>query len=115
MDTLDAEDLESLLHTDRSIQLVDVLHHEHFEKVHLPGAQNLPFTDLEEQAPKELDPRLPVVVYCSGPDCKMSLKAARLLEDLRFKEVYDFEGGIAKWRRSGREIVRSATAPESDS
>jgi len=109
--TLDADELDSLFHRNGDVQLVDVLPPSHYEKVHLPGSTNLPLKNLKGRAAGELKSDRPVVVYCSEPDCGMSPKAASVLEDLGFEEVYDFEGGIAEWRRSGRNVVRKS-APE---
>jgi len=36
----------------------------------------------------------------------MSPKAATVLEGLGFKEVYDFDGGIAEWLRSDWDVER---------
>jgi len=106
VNTLDADELDSLLSQNANAQLVDVLPPAHYEKVHLPGSQNLPLKQLEDRAEKELNPTRPVVVYCSGLDCDMSQKAAGILDDLGFEEVYDFEDGLAGWLRSSREVVR---------
>lgn len=107
MNTLDVDQLDSLFsNRNGAVQLVDVLPPPHYEKVHLPGSQNIPLKQLEERAAQVLEKGRPVVVYCSGPDCGMSPKAARILDDLGYEEVYDFEGGIAEWLRSGRDVVR---------
>ena len=46
-------------------QLVEVLPHKEYDQEHLPGAINLPLTDLTaEKAVATLDRGLPVVAYC---------------------------------------------------
>lgn len=112
INTIDADELESLMEENEEsrgeeVQLVDVLPPKHYKKVHLPGARNLPLKTLRDRAPEELNPDQPVVVYCLGPDCEMSPKAAQVLGELGFEEIYHFEGGVAEWRRSGREVVRN--------
>ena len=49
-----------------------------------------------------------MVVYCSDRDCPESSRAAAILEELGFREVFHFEGGIAEWRRRGLRVVRPA-------
>jgi rhodanese-related sulfurtransferase len=110
MKTIDADQLDSLLDGNDPVQLVDVLPPEHYDKVHLPGARNLPVDELGDRALEELDLDRPVIVYCSGPDCGMSPKAGQLLDTLGFEEVYDFEGGLANWIRSGRDVIRNGDA-----
>jgi rhodanese-related sulfurtransferase len=46
-------------------QVVEVLPREEYERVHLPGALNLPLEELDrEGASAFLDPARPIVVYC---------------------------------------------------
>lgn len=45
-------------------QLVEVLEPSQYDETHLPSAVNIPLWELDERAPKELDTRRPVVVYC---------------------------------------------------
>lgn len=45
-------------------QLVEVLPRDDYEAEHLPGAINIPLTDLDREAPARLRPDRPVIVYC---------------------------------------------------
>jgi rhodanese-related sulfurtransferase len=45
-------------------QLVEVLPSEEYEKLHLPGAINIPLKQLTAEAAQQLDPGRDVVVYC---------------------------------------------------
>jgi rhodanese-related sulfurtransferase len=49
---------------EKGAQVVEVLPAEEFQAEHLPGAINLPLQKVETEAGKQLDPSLPVVVYC---------------------------------------------------
>lgn len=60
------------------------------------------------RAPEEIARGEPVVVYCSDRDCPESSRAAAILEELGYREVFHFEGGIAEWRRRGLRVVRPA-------
>jgi rhodanese-related sulfurtransferase len=46
-------------------QLVEVLPREEYEHEHLAGAVHIPLRELDERAPRELDPTRPVIVYCN--------------------------------------------------
>ena len=45
-------------------QLVEILPSSEYEEDHLPGAVNLPLTNLDRQAEGLLDRNRPVMVYC---------------------------------------------------
>ena len=55
-------ELRSLM--DRGAQIVEVLPEEDYEKLHLPGAVNLPLKELDAETATKLDKSNPVVVYC---------------------------------------------------
>lgn len=80
---------------------------DHFAAVHLPHAENIPRDELALRAPQEIAPGEPVLVYCSDRDCRESPRAAAILEELGYHEVFHFAGGIAEWRRRGLPVVRS--------
>ena len=56
------DEVQRLLRDERA-QLVDVLPAREFEDEHIPGAVNLPLSDLDTRAPQLLDRSRPVVVY----------------------------------------------------
>ena len=49
---------------DSGAQVVEVLPHEEYAELHLPGAVNIPLKKLDAQTTAELDRKNPVVVYC---------------------------------------------------
>jgi rhodanese-related sulfurtransferase len=50
----------------RGAVLVEVLAAEDYQSEHIPGALNLPLSELtSRRAREELDPRRPVVLYCA--------------------------------------------------
>lgn len=110
MKTISVQDLSARLDQGGRIRLIDVLDREHYRKVHLPHAENIPLKELAELAPQHVEPGETVVVYCSSPDCSKSPTAAARLEELGYRDVYDFEGGIAEWRKGGLPLVRSHDA-----
>jgi len=61
--TIDTADLVRLLQ-DPAVQLVEVLPSAEYELEHLPGATNLPLTELTAERACDLDAARPVVAYC---------------------------------------------------
>jgi rhodanese-related sulfurtransferase len=82
-------------------QLVEVLPRKSYEQAHLPGALHIGLRDLDEQAPERLDRARPVIVYCADELCDMSPRAAARLEQLGFRQVYDYVPGKADWLAAG--------------
>jgi rhodanese-related sulfurtransferase len=60
--TINRRQVQKLLET--GAQLIEVLPAKVYEDEHLPGAHNIPLTQLDEQALNELQPERPVIVYC---------------------------------------------------
>lgn len=58
---IDRKELERLIA--EGAQLVEVLPHDEYEEMHLPGARNMPLKELAPRA-AELERGKPVVVYC---------------------------------------------------
>ncbi len=84
------------VHSNESIQLVDVRTKEEFVTSHLKGAQNICVTDANfNEKVKTLDKSKPVYVYCQKG--VRSADAAKKLRKMGFTKVYDMEGGILLW------------------
>ena len=77
--------------------LVDVLSHEHFSHVHLPGAINVPLQLMRDLAPLLFSKQDPIIVYCANPECTASPTAAKILLQLGYTDVLDYAGGIQDW------------------
>jgi rhodanese-related sulfurtransferase len=82
--------------------LVEALPAGSYESGHLPGARNLPHDRVDELAPSVLpDKDAEVVVYCANGPCHNSGIAARRLEQLGYRHVYDYELGKQDWVEAG--------------
>jgi rhodanese-related sulfurtransferase len=84
----------------RGAVLVDVLPAETFTEEHLPGAVNIPLSEIDS-AKDRLDRTSPVVVYCYDYQCDLSPRGACRLEQLGFEEVYDYVASKAAWLAEG--------------
>ena len=113
MRTLKADRLKKMLDEQKDLTLINVLSEEDFRRVHIPGSENIPvdrndFVQRVERLAGGKDAT--VIVYCADADCSASPKAAKKLEEAGFKNVFDFEGGVAEWRKAGHEVERQTEA-----
>ena len=86
----------------KSYQLVDVRTPEEYGASHLRDAQNICVTEADfEEKVKGLDKSKPIYVYCKKGG--RSAKAAQILAEMGFTEIYDLQGGITAWDEKGLE------------
>jgi rhodanese-related sulfurtransferase/CBS domain-containing protein len=97
--TIDRQQLQILL--GQGAQLVEVLPHEEYEAEHLPGAINIPLTQLDRISTARLDRDRPLIVYCYDYQWDLSARAAWRLESLGFGQVHRYEAGKADWSAAG--------------
>lgn len=95
--TLSATEFAQKIKETPSAPIVDVRTPEEFSKGHIPNAKNIDWNgnDFETQI-SALDKTKPVFVYCLSGG--RSSSAASQMRSDGFKEVYELEGGIMKWR-----------------
>ena len=80
---------------------LDVRSLEEYESSHIEGAMHIPVSELEGRL-DELPKDKPIIVYCDSVGCSRSGRAAHILIDNGFKEVYDMTGkGIVEWEEKG--------------
>lgn len=98
-------------------KLVDVRSAGEYQMKHLPDAQLVSYV---EESPRYIGANMSldgfdlsklsgtrkVVLYCNGPECWKSFKAAtRAIGSKQFEAVYWFRGGLPEWERSGLPVV----------
>jgi rhodanese-related sulfurtransferase/predicted transcriptional regulator len=81
------------------VTVLDVRPAEEFAAGHLPGAVNIPLSELESRL-AELPRRRQVVAYCRGPYCVLAFEAVATLRRQGF-EARRLEQGLPEWRRDG--------------
>ena len=81
--------------------LIDVLSSDEFQKEHIPGAINIPLSELRQRAKRDLSRNQRIVVYGRNHDDDSSTQASNLLEELGFRKVSDFDGGLSAWKKAG--------------
>lgn len=93
----------------KDAQLIDVRTPGEFQNGHLKNAMNIDWKadDFADKA-ATLDKDKPVFVYCmSGP---RSSAAAEKLQEMGFKNVYEMQGGMMKWRNANLPEIKASTS-----
>lgn len=96
------EEMQTLLKLD-DVQFVDVRTPKEHSEGYINGSQNIDFksptfdTDI-----LKLNKNKPVILYCKSG--RRSASCAQKMKDAGFTKIYDFEGGISKWKHEGLEI-----------
>lgn len=80
-----------------NVQVVDVQPSEEYSKSHLLNAKNIMYDEDFRNNLSSLDKSKPVAIYCTTG--KVSPKAAEILREAGFKNIYVLEGGIKKWHK----------------
>ncbi|MCF3947948.1 metalloregulator ArsR/SmtB family transcription factor [Acidiphilium sp. AL] len=101
LEPVSRQDLLARIH-DRSVTVLDVRPEDEFAQGHLPGAINIPLAALERRI--ALLPRdQPVIAYCRGPYCVLSVEAASALRRLGF-DARRLEDGYPEWKAAGLQV-----------
>jgi rhodanese-related sulfurtransferase len=95
-----------------TVVVVETLGPEYYERSHLPGAINIPHTQVRELAPRLLpDKQAAIVTYCSNTACGNSEAAANELVALGYGNVRKYAEGKQDWTDAGLP-VESGTPSE---
>jgi len=81
------------------VTVIDVRPPEEYAAGHLPGAINMPLSELDRRI-EELDANREVVAYCRGPHCVLAFDAVALLRE-RGLMASRMAGGLPEWRQAG--------------
>ncbi|MYD09968.1 MAG: rhodanese-like domain-containing protein [Chloroflexi bacterium] len=85
--------------------LLDVRSAEDYADKHVAGSESLPYRDISPQRLAEYSDDAHFVVYCWGPGCNGSTKAALRLAELG-RAVKEMIGGIEYWEREGYPLAK---------
>lgn len=99
----DPSDVHADLESGARCVLVDSRGDQAWNQGHIVGAMHLPTAQIVERAASEIPIDMPVVVYCWGPGCNGSTRAA-LAFSLMGYQVKEMIGGYEYWAREGYPI-----------
>ncbi len=93
------------------ILFVDAREPEEYEDGHIAGAVNLPLFRLNEFSGRiaAMSKSQPLVTYCEGSDCDMSIRLGNELFSKGFKKVFVFFGGWEEWKQADYPVITSST------
>ena len=90
---------------DGLVTVLDVRPREEFALGHLPGAINIPMSELPARL-ADLDPGQEIVAYCRGAYCVLSFEAVAALRARGF-QARRLEEGLPEWRAAGLPVETS--------
>ncbi|WP_176048626.1 metalloregulator ArsR/SmtB family transcription factor [Burkholderia sp. BCC1644] len=84
---------------DGLVTLLDVRPQDEYAQGHLPGALNIPLSELDARV-NELPAGAEIVAYCRGPYCVFAVEAVAALRARGFKAAR-LEDGFPEWKAAG--------------
>jgi ArsR family transcriptional regulator len=81
------------------VTVLDMRPEDEFALGHLPGARNVPLSQLKRRLSR-LDRNTEIVAYCRGPYCVLSFEAVAQLRKLGFK-ARRLQDGLPEWKAAG--------------
>ena len=103
-DSLEPVPAEEVLERARNglVTLLDVRPSHEYAAGHIPGAVNIPLTEINKRL-HELPANREVVAYCRGPYCLMAFEAVALLRK-KGRKARRLQDGLPEWRLRGLPI-----------
>jgi rhodanese-related sulfurtransferase len=108
--TISRDELRDLIETTPdAVTIVEALPPQYFNDAHIPGAINLPHTEVRERAHELLpDKDAAIVVYCANLPCPNSGVAVKVLTKLGYTNVREYAEGKDDWRDAGYPLEQGA-------
>lgn len=92
---------------DGLVTVLDVRPPEEYAAGHVPGAVNVPLSELEDYLEK-LNPEQEIVAYCRGPHCVLAFDAVATLRK-KGLQARRLEDGYPEWKTAGLPIETGGT------
>jgi 3-mercaptopyruvate sulfurtransferase SseA len=92
--------------------IVDAREADEYAAGHIPGAVSLPYdaTVTDPARLESLETRgLPIITYCGGGACELSLELAHELMLSGHRKVLVYMGGFPEWTAAGHPVETAAT------
>ena len=84
----------------QNVLFIDARDYVEYEIGHIKNAVSLPYNDFDEYKTilDTIPKSMPIVAYCDGEDCDLSILLGDNLFESGYKEVYIFFGGWIDWQ-----------------
>ena len=95
----------------KGITFIDARDTSDFIAGHIKNSINIPFDDFDnyKQRLDQLSKENPLVVYCAGTECDLSILLGNLLFiEMGYKKVYVFFGGWLDWTKAKYPVEKSS-------
>jgi rhodanese-related sulfurtransferase len=96
----------------KAATIVDAREPADYAEGHIPGAINLPYDEVvtDGERLEKFDPKgKPIIVYCGGGTCELSMNLGFALVNAGKKKVLVYMGGWPEWSTSGNPIAKGKT------
>ncbi len=98
---ISVDEAYGILLNNKEYLFIDVRSEDEYESGHIERAINIPVSEIETRL-DEVPTDKSVIVYCNGSSCHRSQRAAEILIENGFREVYVISGkGINEWEEKG--------------
>ena len=84
---------------DDLVTVIDVRPAEEYAAGHIPGAANIPLSELEKHL-NQFDPEQEIVAYCRGPHCILAFDAVARLREKGYM-ARRLQDGYPEWKSAG--------------
>ena len=80
-----------------------------YAKGHVPGALSIPNSSFKKEATKlPADKKSPLIFYCGGDKCPLSVKSATQAKAMGYTNVMLFQAGFPDWKKAGFPVAKGA-------
>lgn len=100
-----AEVLFDKMNSNERPVLINALDEEAYIAKRIPGSINIPTEKADHIENIVPDKDQDIVVYCANENCEASPKLAKKLMEKGYTRVWDFEDGLAGWKKNGYELA----------
>ncbi len=99
IDFMKVEELKELMDKGEELILVDCREVEEYNQGHIKGSKLIPLSNFGENSKSLTNKKATIILQCRSG--KRSLTAAQHLNNEGYEKLYNLEGGILAWQKSG--------------
>jgi len=105
--SISRSEIKEKLDKGENIILLEALPPRYYEDMHLPGAINVPHTEIDALAPALLPNKsAEIITYCANLPCPNSEIAAKRLMELGYTNVKEYREGKQDWFEAGYPVIQ---------